>query len=152
MGGRRRHLVVDALDGMSWAADRRSGSLLDAVTLVEWMVAEDRAAEPEETLKGRRDALTLQARAIVDIIQRASRHQRSTGHLDPRLSIRIPRKLGSVAFLIRCMCPVYSGELEDDNPDFVRSAHLPSHHLVVEMVFLDPIVTKFRVQVLPLGS
>jgi predicted Ser/Thr protein kinase len=76
-GGNSRHLTVDALDGMSWKADERSGgrsgSILDATSLAEWLRADEKGGEPEEALKDRRDAQTLQARSIADIIQRASR-------------------------------------------------------------------------------
>jgi serine/threonine protein kinase len=69
-----RHLIVDALNGMSWTADGGSGSILDAGALAEWMRSDGRGDRPvdEETRKA---AITLQARAIVDIIQRASRDQ-----------------------------------------------------------------------------
>ncbi len=35
--GESRQLVVDALNGMSWTAEERSGSILDAVSLAEWL-------------------------------------------------------------------------------------------------------------------
>jgi hypothetical protein len=73
--GEPRHLVVDALNGMSWKADERSGSILDAVSLAEWLQAGDvsELEAPEATQKKRQAALALQARNVVDIIQIASR-------------------------------------------------------------------------------
>jgi hypothetical protein len=73
--GASRHLVVDALDGLSWTADERRGSILDAGSLAEWLDADDvkENEAPEAARKKRQAVLALQARIVVDIIQIASK-------------------------------------------------------------------------------
>jgi predicted Ser/Thr protein kinase len=41
MQGEPRHLVVDAMNGMSWTAEGRGGSILDAAALTEWLRSND---------------------------------------------------------------------------------------------------------------